>query len=293
MKKYLIIIPIYNDWDSVHQLIHNIDKEIQTENCEVSIIIINDSSTQPNPNQSISIKNIKSVKVLNLINNTGHCKAIATTLKHINDNVDYDYVIPMDGDGEDRPEEIKNFFKIIDQEKNFIEIITANRIKRSEGLIFRVCYQIHKFINFFLIGTLVKFGNYSCLSKKTVATLINDGAIWLSFSGSIIKNFSDIKSIQSTRGKRYHGPSKMNFFKLIKHSLSISAVFKEAVLFKSALIVLILGLISYYYSSYFLIGCVFTWVFMLYIFFLSKDDDINNVQQSSRNIKDMTDWPKL
>lgn len=293
MKKFLIIIPIYNDWDSVHELVVRINNEIKPVNHKISIIIINDSSNQKNNFKLIPANNIQSVKILNLSQNIGHCKAIASTLKYIDGNMDYDYVIPMDGDGEDRPEEILDFIKIIDSADETVEIVTANRIKRSEGIIFRICYQLHKFITFLLVGKMVKFGNYSCLSKKAVQKLISDSSIWVSYSGAVIKNFSNIKFIQSSRGKRYFGPSKMNFFKLIKHSLSIPAVFKESVLFKSAFLVLIFALASYYYSSYFLIACLIIWIFMLYIFFLSKDDNIKNLDNSSQNIKGLTDWPKI
>ena len=293
MKKFLIIIPIYNDWDSVHELVVRINNEIKPVNHKISIIIINDSSNQKNNFKLIPANNIHSVKILNLSQNIGHCKAIASTLKYIDGNMDYDYIIPMDGDGEDRPEEILDFIKIIDSADETVEIVTANRIKRSEGIIFRICYQLHKFITFLLVGKMVRFGNYSCLSKKAVQKLISDSSIWVSYSGAVIKNFSNIKSIQSSRGKRYFGPSKMNFFKLIKHSLSIPAVFKESVLFKSAFLVLIFALASYYYSSYFLIACLIIWIFMLYIFFLSKDDNIKNLDNSSQNIKGLTDWPKI
>ena len=293
MKKFLIIIPIYNDWDSVHELVVRINNEIKPVNHKISIIIINDSSNQKNNFELIPANKIQSVKILTLSQNIGHCKAIASTLKYIDDNMDYDYVIPMDGDGEDRPEEILDFIKIIDNADESVEIVTANRIKRSEGIIFRICYQLHKFITFLLVGKMVKFGNYSCLSKKAVQKLISDSSIWVSYSGAVIKNFSNIKSIQSSRGKRYFGPSKMNFFKLIKHSLSIPAVFKESVLFKSAFLVLIFALASYYYSSYFLIACLIIWIFMLYIFFLSKDDNIKNLDNSSQNIRGLTDWPKI
>jgi len=293
MKKFLIIIPIYNDWDSVHELVVRINNEIKPVNHKISIIIINDSSNQKNNFELIPANKIQSVKILNLSQNIGHCKAIASTLKYIDGNMDYDYVIPMDGDGEDRPEEILDFIKIIDSADETVEIVTANRIKRSEGIVFRICYQLHKFITFLLVGKMVRFGNYSCLSKKAVQKLISDSSIWVSYSGAVIKNFSNIKSIQSSRGKRYFGPSKMNFFKLIKHSLSIPAVFKESVLFKSAFLVLIFALASYYYSSYFLIACLIIWIFMLYIFFLSKDDNIKNLDNSSQNIKSLTDWPKI
>jgi len=45
--------------------------------------------------------------------NQGHARCIATGLKYIFEKEDFDYVIPMDGDGEDRPEEIKDFLEQI------------------------------------------------------------------------------------------------------------------------------------------------------------------------------------
>ncbi len=64
MKKFLIIIPIYNDWDSVHELVVRINKEIKSINHKISIIIINDSSNQKNNFELIPANNIQSVKIL-------------------------------------------------------------------------------------------------------------------------------------------------------------------------------------------------------------------------------------
>ena len=45
--------------------------------------------------------------------NRGHARCIASGLKYIYEKEDFDYVIPMDGDGEDRPEEIIEFLNKI------------------------------------------------------------------------------------------------------------------------------------------------------------------------------------
>jgi glycosyltransferase involved in cell wall biosynthesis len=285
MKNYIILIPIFNDWKSAFKLIENIDDIVKDKKDKFSILLINDGSTEETSTFISNVNNINSIKILNLIKNGGHGEAIATGLKYINDNINFDYAILMDGDGEDRPEEILEFIKLINN--NSPEVITAVRIKRSESMVFKVCYQIHKIITLLLSGHLVKFGNYSCLSNKSVERLVSSGSIWLSYSGAITKNFPSTLSIPSIRGVRYFGPSKMNFFNLIKHSLKISAVFKESVFIRSALLVLLLSLLSYYVSSYFLIACLFTWIFMLMIFFLSKNDDTKLVQKSSENIQDL------
>ena len=56
----------------------------------------------------------------------------------------------MDGDGEDRPEEIKNLLKKV--ENNPEISVVAKRAKRSEGPLFRSLYKIHKIITFIFTG---------------------------------------------------------------------------------------------------------------------------------------------
>ena len=176
-------------------------------------------------------ENLHSIKVLNVKNNIGHARCIATGLKYIFQNEEFDYVIPMDGDGEDRPQEIKIFIDNLNYNPD--TPIVGERVKRSEGPIFKLSYIIHKLITFVLTGKSIKFGNYTFLPKKTVEKLVNDKSTWSSFSGALSKLENNLATIPSERGERYFGPSKMNFLSLIKHSLSIIAVFKASVIIRS------------------------------------------------------------
>jgi len=285
MNKYIILIPVYNDWDSVFKLIDNIDSQINSET--VDILIVNDASTENISNEQKQYLKINSVKIINLIKNGGHRKAIATGLRYCQENLKYDYIIPMDGDGEDRPEEIKEFFNLINQSEH--EVITATRIKRSEGFLFKFLYSVHKIFTKLITGKLIKFGNYSCLSKQAVSKLLSDGSIWLSFSGAVTKHFPQFSTINSTRGKRYFGPSKMSILNLILHSLRISTVFKETIFVRVILIILLFGLLAYYQSSYFLIPTLAGWLFLFFIIFLALDDDVKKLNNCLENIKSLTD----
>ena len=69
--------------------------------------------------------------------------------------------------------------------------------------------------------------------------MVNDKATWNSFSGSLRKIEDQLIAIPSTRGIRYFGPSKMSFYNLIKHSLSIISVFRKTFLIRSALFVIL------------------------------------------------------
>ena len=170
-------------------------------------------------------------------NNQGHARCIATGLKYIFEKDNFDYVIPMDGDGEDRPEEIEFFLDQIKRSQN--QPIVGERIKRSEKMIFKICYQVHKFLTLVFTSKSIKFGNYTCLPKSIVKKMINEKATWNSFSGSLKKIDSNLISIPSIRGNRYFGPSKMSFINLIKHSLSIISVFRKTFLIRSALFIII------------------------------------------------------
>ena len=232
---FKILIPVYNDWQSVLKLLDNINLSIESLDHEISVIIVNDASNHDRPLEEKDLKNIDSIKILNMKINQGHARCIATGLKYIYEKEDFDYVIPMDGDGEDRPEEIKNFIKLSEQKSE--KSIVGERVKRSEGIFFQLCYKFHKFLTLAFTGQSIKFGNYSCLSKSTIEKMLKEKATWSSFSGSLRKVEKDLVSSPSVRGTRYFGPSQMSFFNLLKHSLSIISVYRKTVLIRSALFI--------------------------------------------------------
>ena len=236
MNKIKILIPIYNDWKSAFKLLENINTEVLTLDCEFSVIIVNDASTESRSKFSPNFSNLKSIQVINMKENKGHARCNAAGLKHINEKEDFDYVIPMDGDGEDRPVELR---LLIEKIKEYPAIVvTANRVKRSEGFLFKLCYLVHKYLTLVFTGQNIKYGNYTCLTKSAVNAMVNEPATWSSFSGSLSKIAKDKKSIPSERGTRYFGPSKMSFINLLKHSLLIIAVFKTTLLIRSILFII-------------------------------------------------------
>ena len=235
--KIKVLIPVYNDWQSVFKLIEEINNLPITSDFQISIIIVNDDSNHDRLDEEKEFENIQSIKILNMKKNQGHSRCIATGLKYIFEKEDFDYVIPMDGDGEDRPIEIKEFLAQIQSPNE--QSVVGERVKRSENLIFKVCYQLHKLLTVTFTGKSIKFGNFTCLSKTTVKKMVNEKATWNSFSGSLRKIEDKLTTIPSTRGIRYFGPSKMSFYNLIKHSLSIISVFRKTFLIRSALFVIL------------------------------------------------------
>ena len=174
MNKIKILIPIYNDWKSAFKLLKDIDLQVNDLNHEFSVIIVNDCSTEERPINDFNFKNLKSVKIINMKRNMGHARCNASGLRYIAEHEDYDYIIPMDGDGEDRVEEITLLINKLNDYPD--RVITANRVKRSEGSFFKLCYLLHKYLTLVFTGQSIKFGNFICLPKLAVNKMIKEKA---------------------------------------------------------------------------------------------------------------------
>ena len=284
--KVKILIPIYNDWQSVIKLLKNINLAVSKLDVEFSVTIVNDASVEDRPELSVDLNDLKSVHIINMKVNKGHARCNAVGLKYINEKEDFDYVIPMDGDGEDRPEELSLLIEKIKSYPNMV--ITANRVKRSEGFLFKFFYLVHKYLTFIFTGQSIKYGNYTCLPMSVVSKMVNEPATWSSFSGSLAKTAKDRKSIPSERGLRIIGQSKMSFINLIKHSLSIIAVFKKTLLIRSILfLIAYLFLITSNISIVTLIPVIGIIIMMLSVIILSKRENMTEYNNSLENISNI------
>ena len=283
MKKFIILIPLFNDWKSVSKLLNKINSQVINWNADVSVIIVNDASTETRSGLESNYEKIKSVKILNMKENRVHQRCIASGLKYICENEDFDRVIVMDADGEDRPEELNDFFN--KAQENSKMTITGNRFKRSEGIVFKILYEVHKLLTLVFTGKLIKFGNFTCLPKDHVKQLIQKPYLWNSYSSSVVRTINDRTFIPSKRGLRYVLPSKMNFTGLVFHSLAIISVFRNTVITRSiAFLLVYLFLIFNNFSILTLIPILFLILFVLIILKISKRTNMEGLNKSLENI---------
>ena len=285
MKRFTILIPTYNDWESLEKLLNNISDNIKSiQNTEFNCIIVNDFSTVKKPGIKIP-PYINSIKIIHMNENKGHARCNAFGIKYLSKNLDFDYLILMDGDGEDRPEEIRLLVAKLLAEPN--TSVVAKRIKRSEGPLFQMLYHTHKYLTLLTTGKLINFGNYSCLIKSDLEILSSKVSLWSSFSGSFKKNIKNYNEVNSIRGMRYFGPSQMSFFKLIIHSLSIIAVFKYQVFFRSVILLVLLQYLTIFIKFNFLFPQILITLFNLFVFIVSFRESKTELESSELNIKDI------
>ena len=285
MKKIIILIPVYNDWESLKKLIEEINENIKIfKNIIFECLIINDASTIQTP-EIFRPSKFKAMEILNMRENRGHARCNAFGIRYIFQNKEFDNLILMDADGEDRPVEIRSLIEKINNSPNIS--VVAKRVKRSEDLIFRALYQVHKLITVFFTGKNINFGNYSILTKDDVGKIYSKASLWSSFSGSVKKHLKDLSNINSIRGLRYFGPSKMSFFKLIIHSLSIIAVFKYQVFLRSTLMIIGLAYLNSYLGNFSVILQILIVIFNLIIFVVSRRETEKELINSHKNLAEI------
>ena len=289
MKKIIILIPVFNDWKSLEKLMKEINENIsEFKNILFDCVIINDASTIIQP-KLVKPNNLKTLEILNMKENKGHARCNAFGIRYVFQNKKFDYLILMDGDGEDRPVEVKSLVnKIIeDPEKS----VVAKRVKRSEGVFFQLLYQVHKLITLLFTGKNINFGNYSILTEADVSKLHSKASLWSSYSGTVKKYLKYFNEVNSIRGLRYFGPSQMSLLKLMVHSLSIMAVFKYQVFIRSALMIIAITYINSYLGSLTIILQIMIVIFNLIIFIVSKreiEKDLINSHHNLSEVKSIT-----
>jgi len=229
-RNLVIIIPSFNDWKALEKLLLLIDQIILPQDTNLEVIIVDDYSTIPIPNSLIYQDHcqIKSVNILRLRRNLGHQRAIAVGLSYVHCNVDCDFVIVMDGDGEDSPSSIMHLLNISEKTGNN-KIIFAKRIKRSENHTFKFFYFVYKKLYFLLIGREINVGNFSLLPAYLLRNVVVISEIWNHYSSGIYRSQIPYLEVDVPRAKRLAGQPKMNLVSLITHGLSSMAVYGDVV----------------------------------------------------------------
>lgn len=225
ITKIVCLTPVFNDWESLYILIKNLESQIQAQPNLISlkIIAINDGSSE-----SVARENLQStipIEIVSLKKNVGHQRAIAIGLQYIYSlNLENDFVVVMDCDGEDKPEDVFQLVKKC-QALEGKKIIFAQRKKRQESILFKTGYFFYKHIFHWLTGQKINFGNFSCVPQQLMKKIVVQDSLWNHFSGSVIQSRIPYDRLLLDRGKRYHGVSKMNFTSLILHGLSSISVY--------------------------------------------------------------------
>jgi glycosyltransferase involved in cell wall biosynthesis len=231
-KHYIILVPVFNDWTVARILLQHLARVLENSVYTVDVLLVDDGSNNPCPENFINgiekTESLQAVHVLSLRRNLGHQRAIAIGLTYINQNFPGVNVAIMDSDGEDRPEDLLRLFEAHSSQGKD-QIVFAGRSVRSEGLKFRLFYQIYRLVFRLLTGQSISMGNFSVLSASILDRMVAVSELWNHYVAAVFKARIPHTTIPTVRGTRYEGRSGMNTESLIIHGLSSAAVFTEKI----------------------------------------------------------------
>ena len=224
-----IVIPVYNDWESLNRLLPMIDDTMASSGLAADILVADDGSqqTQP-PSWNCAWKGVQELRILRLKRNVGHQRAICVSLCHLNTQPDCERVIIMDGDGEDVPTDIPRLLYELGS-TNGARVVFAERTKRSEGWVFSLFYFLYRTLHRVLVGHRVRVGNFSAINRQCLQSLCISWELWNHYAAAVFASRQPMSLIPTTRGNRLAGESRMNFPALVMHGLSALSVFSDRI----------------------------------------------------------------
>jgi polyisoprenyl-phosphate glycosyltransferase len=225
-----VLTPIYNDWPALTTLIRALDRELASEHRSASVLVVDDGSQVEADGGSdpLQLTAITAVEVLHLRRNLGHQRAIAIGLAYLEANSDTDAVVVMDGDGEDRPEDVNRLLQRLANENNS-RVVFAERTRRSEGVVFAMLYWLYRMIHWLLTGERVRVGNFSVIPRHSLQRLVAVSDLWNHYAAAVFHARIPFVTVPTVRGTRYAGESQMNFVALVTHGLSAMSVFGDRI----------------------------------------------------------------
>lgn len=243
----VVLIPVYNDWESVRLVLRQLDAELETHEARADILVVNDGSTAaPGAWLDFVPRALGRIDELTLWRNLGHQRALAIGLCHLATQPAVRTVVVMDGDGEDRPSDV---LPLIRASENSGSLAFARRMRRSEGAVFSVFYHLFRLLHRVLVGLPVEVGNFSAMPHAMLQRIVVVSELWNHYAAAVVRARLPRVLIATTRASRLAGRSQMDFLALVTHGLSGMSVFADRIGVRllsttGVLMVLLLGAIG-------------------------------------------------
>lgn len=232
-----ILIPIYNDSRSATLLLERLSAEAARLPCRLGVLFVDDgSSVQESAALPGPTSAIPQVEVLHLRRNLGHQRAIAVGLARLAAEIRPDFVVVMDGDGEDDPATIGPLLAAAMAGDGHTAVF-AQRLKRHDGIGFLAGYHLFRVLHLLLVGADVRVGNFSVLPAAVLDRVVGIAEIWNHYAAGVIHARLPVRLVPTARSRRLAGQSKMNLPALVMHGICALSVWSDVIVARLFLVV--------------------------------------------------------
>jgi polyisoprenyl-phosphate glycosyltransferase len=245
-----VIIPIYNEQDSIGELYQRLTDSISKITDDYEFISINDGSRDNSLFQLLDLsKKDRHIYYINFSRNFGHQIAVTAGLDHCNGNV----VVIIDADLQDPPELIPELYK---KYKEGYEVVYAKRAKRKGEKWFKlvtakIFYRILERVT--TIKIPVDTGDFRLMDRKIVDYLklmpeqnkfLRGQIAWLGFRQT---------ALEYVRDERKYGQTGYPFKKMLRFALDGITSFSDkplSLVTQSGIFISLLSFVAILYTLY-------------------------------------------
>ena len=129
MRNISIIIPSYNESESIPELFSRIDLVAKLNLLNIQIVFVDDGSTDNTEEKVFSFffKNVKDISYIKFRRNFGKSEALSEGVR----KAKYDLILTMDADLQDQPEEI---IKLLNKMDEGYDLVSGWKRKRLDSV---------------------------------------------------------------------------------------------------------------------------------------------------------------
>jgi glycosyltransferase involved in cell wall biosynthesis len=217
-----IVIPSYDEEDSLPILIKSINEKLKNKDIIFEIIIIDDGSSDKTWNKiEILTKNFSNIFSIKFTKNYGKSDALDAGFKRSRGN----YILTMDADLQDDPEEIHKLYEII-TEKDF-DLVSGWKKKRNDPLSKTIPSKFFNIVTRIFSG--IKLNDFNCgikIYKKEVIDSINLYGEMHRYIPLIAKwnGYNNIGEKEVNHNKRKFGKTKFGMERYVRGFLDLLSV---------------------------------------------------------------------
>ncbi|HEY8280503.1 MAG TPA: glycosyltransferase [Bdellovibrionota bacterium] len=180
--------------------------------------------------------NLPDVTVLSMPFNLGHQRALVHGLRlFLRQRHPDSILVTMDGDGEDRPEDLPVLLEQYRRSEASRPIVLALRTQRKESFVFKLFYFLYRKVFRALTGTVIRTGNFAVLHPEAVSRIIFHPYFELAYASTLFSLGTNLQFVPCPRGVRYEGRSKMNFSRLAIHGVRMLMPFTDKIAVRGVL----------------------------------------------------------
>jgi len=248
-----VVIPVYKCNECLYELCRRLALALSEIDEKYEIVLINDASPDNawDTIKDLAAKN-RRVKGVNLSRNFGQHCAITAGLDHAKGN----WVVVMDCDLQDKPEEILRFYK---KALEGYDIVLGRREGRRDGTLKKVSSLLFYKVLSYLTDTHqdASIANFGIYHKKVISTIRNMRENLRYFPVMVQWVGFNTATINIVHANREMGKTSYSFRKLFNMALDVMIAFSDKPLRLTIKLGIVISSFSFLYATYIAVRALF------------------------------------